>query len=76
MLTFMGNLPAVIQVIIGFMMVDYFSYNVSQKHLIPLWLFLVIILVLATMALIIFFIVVVVKMNKQIAEKENIDKGK
>ena len=64
MLTFMGNIPAIIQLIVGFMMIDGISYNLSQKHIMPLWLFLVIVLVIAMFALVTFFIVVAMRINR------------
>jgi uncharacterized membrane protein len=50
LLLFMGNLVAFPQIIIGFAMLDIFSYNAYQKHLMPLWLFAIIILIIVTIA--------------------------
>ncbi|MFC1875341.1 hypothetical protein ACFLY3_04265 [Chloroflexota bacterium] len=53
---FMGNMVALPQVIIGFVMLDIFSYNVYSRHLMPVWLFALIAMVLAGIVLTIFFI--------------------
>ncbi len=51
MLLFMGNIIALPQLIIGFAMLDIFSYNAYQTHIMPMWIFLLIILGLATIGL-------------------------
>ena len=53
---FMGNMVALPQVIIGFVMLDIFSYNVYSRHLMPVWLFALIAMVLAGIVLTIFFV--------------------
>jgi hypothetical protein len=50
-LLFMGNAIALPQLILCFAMLDIFSYNSYQQHIMPMWLFLLIILGLATVAL-------------------------
>jgi hypothetical protein len=52
----MGNMVVLPQLILGFVMLDIFSYNSYQIHLIPLWLFAIIVMGLGGMALGIFFI--------------------
>ena len=61
----MGNLPALLQVILVFAMYDIFSYNAYQKHPMPLWLFAVIILVVVTIALIVFIVAYAIKAGRQ-----------
>lgn len=53
-LLLMGNMPALPQVIFGFAMLDIFSYNSSQVHLMPIWIFAVIVMVLGGLILTIF----------------------
>ena len=65
LLTVMGNLPAIIQVILVFAMYDIFSYNAYQKHLLPLWLFAVIILAIVTIAFILLIILYTIRAARQ-----------
>jgi len=53
---FMGNMVALPQIIIGFVMLDIFSYNVYSRHLMPVWLFALIAMAVAGIILTIFFI--------------------
>ena len=55
-LSLMGNMVALPQVILGFAMLDIFSYNAYQIHLMPLWVFAVIVMGLGGIALGIFFV--------------------
>ena len=50
-LPLMGNMIALPQLIVCFAMLDIFSYNSYQMHIMPMWIFLLIILGLATIAL-------------------------
>lgn len=52
----MGNMVALPQIIICFALVDIFSYNLHQTHIMPLWLFAVIIMALGAIVLGILFI--------------------
>ena len=54
---FMGNLVALPQLIICFAMLDIFRYNSHQAHIMPMWIFLLAVVVLATVALGIFAVV-------------------
>ena len=51
-----GNMVALPQVILAFAMLDIFLYNAYQIHLIPLWIFVLIIMILGGIILGIFFI--------------------
>jgi uncharacterized membrane protein len=51
--SFMGNIIALPQLIILFAMLDILGYNAYQIHILPMWLFLVVILGLATIALVV-----------------------
>jgi uncharacterized membrane protein len=53
---FMGNLIALPQFLLCFAMVDIFSYNLYQTHLMPMWAFLLVILGLVTIALGVFLV--------------------
>jgi hypothetical protein len=55
-LMFMGNMIALPQIILCFAMLDIFSYNSYQVHLLPLWVFIVIVAVSGGIVLGIFFI--------------------
>jgi len=52
----MGNMVALPQIILCFALVDVFSYNLYGAHIMPLWLFALIITVLGAIILGIFFI--------------------
>ena len=55
----MGNMIALPQIILGFAMLDIFSYNSYQTHLMPLWVFAVIVMGLGGTILGIFFILAI-----------------
>lgn len=50
---FMGNLIALPQLLLCFAMADIFGYNLSQRHIMPMWVFSLIILGLVTIALVV-----------------------
>jgi len=56
---FMGNMVALPQIIIGFVMLDIFSYNVYSWHLMPVWLFTLIAMAVAGIILTVFFIQII-----------------
>jgi uncharacterized membrane protein len=49
-LLFMGNIIALPQLLLCFAMVDIFSYNLYQRHLMPIWIFPLVALGLVTIA--------------------------
>ena len=55
-LSLMGNMIALPQVLLGFAMLDIFSYNAYQKHIMPLWVFALIVMALGGIILGMFFI--------------------
>ncbi len=61
----MGNLPAFLQLVSFFYTLDVYNFAAYQKHLFPMWLFLVVILVLATAGFIAFTIVIALRTLKQ-----------
>ena len=60
-LSVMGNLIALPQFIVFFAMLDIFSYNSYQVHLMPMWIFLLIILGLVTIALVVFPVFIITR---------------
>lgn len=52
----MSNMIALPQIVLAFVMLDVFIYNVFNNHLMPIWLFVLIIMVLAGIILTFFFI--------------------
>jgi uncharacterized membrane protein len=64
-LTVMGNTLALPQIILAFAMLDIFLYNAFDIELIPLWLFAVIILVLASAVLVVFFVRAIRRLRRQ-----------
>jgi len=55
-LSLMGNLVALPQIILCFALADIFSYNSYQTHIMPLWVFVLIIMGLGAVILSVFFI--------------------
>lgn len=51
-----GNVVILPQIVFGFIMLDIFSYNVYGSHLMPVWLFVVIVMAIGGVILAIFFI--------------------
>ncbi len=58
-LALMGNIIGLPQLIIGFAMLDIFSYNAYQTHIMPIWIFALIVMGLASIILGIFFILAI-----------------
>ena len=52
----MGNMIGLPQIILSFAMLDIFSYNSYQRHIMPLWVFALIVMTLGGIILAIFFI--------------------
>jgi len=64
MLSLMGNMIGLPQFIVGFAILDIFSYNSYQTHIMPMWIFLLITLGLATIALGLLFVLVISKVRR------------
>ena len=60
---FMGNLIALPQLLLCFAMVDIFSYNLYQGHIMPMWVFPLVILGLVTIALGVFLVYIFSKVR-------------
>ena len=58
-LSFMGNMFALPQIILAFAMLDIFSYNSYQVHIMPLWVFALIVMGVGAIILGIFFILAI-----------------
>ena len=58
-LSFMGNMIALPQIILSFAMLDIFSYNAYQTRLMPLWIFALIVMGLGGIIMGMFFIVAI-----------------
>ena len=52
----MGSMIALPQIVLGFVMADIFSYNIYGIHLMPIWLFALIVMVVGGIILALFFI--------------------
>jgi uncharacterized membrane protein len=59
----MGNLIALPQLLLCFAMIDIFSYNLYQRHIMPMWVFLLLILILVTIALGVFLVYIFSKLR-------------
>ena len=64
MVFFMGNIMALPQLIALFAMLDIFVYNAYQTHILPMWVFLLVVLGLATIALLVFAIVILLRARR------------
>ena len=64
LLSLMGNMVALPQLILSFAMLNIFSYNAYQRDIMPLWLFAVIIMVLGGFALAVFFFRAILQIRK------------
>ena len=58
LLLLMGNMAALPQAILGFAMLDIFSYNAYQTHIMPLWAFASIVMVSGGIVLGIYFLLI------------------
>jgi ABC-type phosphate transport system permease subunit len=56
LLMMMGNLVSLPQIVFGFVMLDIFIYDINDNHIMPLWLFALIIMIAGGVILAIFFI--------------------
>lgn len=60
----MGNMVALLQIVLGFVMLDIFSYNIYESHLMPIWLFALIVMLAGGIVLAIFFIQAIKRSHK------------
>jgi len=64
--SFMGNIIALPQLILFFAMLDILIYNAFQAHILPMWIFLIVILGLATIALLVVAIIIFLRARRTI----------
>lgn len=64
-ITITGNIPAFLQFVFLFLMLNLFHYAAYYKYLLPMWVFLVIIIVIATIAFIGFSVFIAVRALRQ-----------
>jgi uncharacterized membrane protein len=64
MVSLMGNVVALPQLIILFAILDILSYNAFQTHILPMWIFLIVILGLATIALLVLAVIIVLRARR------------
>jgi uncharacterized membrane protein len=68
--SFMGNILALPQLILLFAMLDILSYNSYQIHILPMWLFLIVVLGLATIALLVLAVFIYLRARKAMSQPE------
>ena len=68
--SFMGNFVALPQLIVIFAMLDILSYNSYQTHILPMWIFLLAILGLATVALGVFGVFVLFRARRAMSQPD------
>ena len=68
--SFMGNLVALPQLIVFFAMLDILSYNSYQTHILPMWIFLLAILGLVTVALGVFVVFILLGARRAMSQPE------
>jgi uncharacterized membrane protein len=66
---FMGNVLIFPQLVVVFVMADIFSYNAYRTHFIPMWIFLIVAIGLATVGLGLFSVFVFSKMRREMGKK-------
>jgi uncharacterized membrane protein len=64
--SFMGNILALPQLIILFAMVDILSYNSYQTHILPMWIFMIVILGLATIFLAVLAVIIFLRARRTV----------
>jgi uncharacterized membrane protein len=64
LLTLMGNMPAIIQLILAYVLVDAVYYAGNAGHLMPLWLFALVVLVAGGVLILIYGLPIVIQAYK------------
>ena len=70
MVSFMGNIMALPQLIILFAMLDILSYNSYQTHIMPMWLFLIVVLGLITAGLLVLAVFIYLRAKRAMSQTE------
>ncbi len=68
--SFMGNIIALPQLIIFFAMLDILGYNSYQTHFLPMWIVWLVILVLATIALVMVAVFIYLRAKRAMSRPE------
>lgn len=68
-LSLMGNIIALPQLIVSFAMLHIFSYNLYQRHIIPMWIFQLIILGMTVAGLGLFLALIISKARQQASDE-------
>lgn len=68
LLTLMGNIPVIPQLIFAFALLDMLTYNAYELHLMPLWIFTAIVLVISAVVLGILTIPALLKVWKNVVK--------
>jgi hypothetical protein len=68
MIRFMGNVLAFPQLVVVFVMADILSYNAYQTHFMPMWVFLLMVIGLATIGLGVFTVLVFSRMKREMGK--------
>ena len=69
-ISFMGNFVALPQLIVFFAMLDILSYNSYQRHILPMWIFWLAMLGLATVAVVVFGIFILLKARRAMSQPD------
>jgi len=70
MVSFMGNILALPQLIILFAMLDILSYNSYQTHILPMWLFLIIVLGLLTAGMLVLGVFIYLRAKRAMSQTD------
>lgn len=70
MVAFMGNILALPQLIILFAMLDILSYNAYQTHILPMWLFLIVVLGLMTAGLLVLAVFIYLRAKRAMSQPD------
>jgi uncharacterized membrane protein len=68
--SFMGNIIALPQLIIFFAMLDILGYNAYQTHFLPMWIVWLVILVLATIALVMVAVFIYLRAKRALSQPD------
>jgi hypothetical protein len=66
----MGNVVALPQLILLFAILDILSYNAFQTHILPMWIFLIVILGLATIALLVLAVIIFLRARRTMSQPD------
>ena len=66
--SFMGNIMALPQLVLLFAMLDILSYNAYQVHIMPMWLFLIVVLGLMTAGLLVVAVFIYLRAKRAMSQ--------